>query len=118
MQPGNLTHVVGKAIREWEMSDTFDPDLATNSFRRWTLMTPWAPYAMVGALFVFSFAVFLGLLALMKPAMACKGDEAGVRSWVKIVLWSLFFAALCALVASAAHWLEIQSKQSKRLAVE
>jgi hypothetical protein len=110
-----LTQQVDKVIREWELNDTFDPDLASNTFRRWTLTTPWAPYALIGSFFVFAFGVFLGLLALMRPSMACQSGTKA-RSWVKIVLWSLFFAAVCALAASAAHWLEISSKQ-KRLSI-
>jgi hypothetical protein len=114
MQNVPLTQQVQQTLQEWEKNDTFDPDVGPRSFRRWILVVPWAPYVVVGSLFVFAFGVFLGLLALVRPSMACKSDEPKKLSWVKIVLWSLLFAALCALVAFAGHWLEVQSHKQKQ----
>ncbi len=107
MQQPPLTQQVQDTLKEWEKNDTFDPDVNPRTFRRWILFVPWAPYVVIGSLFVFAFGVFLGLLALVRPSMACKGDEPKKLSWVKIVLWSLLLATLCALVAFAGHWLEV-----------
>lgn len=100
---------VQKTIDTWDKENTFDPQLGPPTMRRWLMHTQWAPYAIIGALFVVTLGVFIGLLALLRPSIARVRGE-GKLSWGKTVLWSVFFALLCAGAAFAAHWLEASSR--------
>lgn len=100
-----LTARVQNTIDQWDKENVFDPQLGPQTLARWLNSTSWAPYVVIGSMFILAFVVVLGLLALLKPPLALSKDESE-RSWIKISLWSFLLAALCAGVAFAVFLLE------------
>jgi hypothetical protein len=85
------------------MSQSFLFDPSVPSWRRWTLTVSYAPYLTGGIILVLSLGILVGSFALMRPAAVLKEKDI---SWIRVVLWSLGFAALVLAVAAVAQWLE------------
>lgn len=65
----------------------------------------YAPYLTGGVLFVLSFAVIMGMLAMMKPAIVIKSN-ASKMSWLRVVLYALLLTTIVAIVSAIVHYIE------------
>lgn len=104
MQQTPLTEQCKQSLATWDRQGTFNPHPET--FRWWLRTSSYGVYVVAGSMFVVASAVLIGLLALLRPSFATRGDDEKRLSWGKIILYALLIAALITGAAALAQWLD------------
>jgi hypothetical protein len=102
-----LTEQCKQSLDSWEKQGTFDASPET--FRRWLRLSSYGVYVVAGSMFLIATGLLIGLIALLRPSFATKGDEERRLSWGKVVLYAVLIGAVVTGAAALAHWLDSQA---------